>query len=45
MPSFTNTLVGVRPIYNADYTIFFSKHDVTVLLPVGKLILIGWREK
>ena len=45
MPSFTNTLVGVGPICDADRTVLFVKHDVTVLLPKGKPILIGLKEK
>ena len=45
MPFFTNTLVGVGPIYDEDCTIVFTKQDVTVFSPGGKLILTGWREK
>ena len=45
MPSFTNTLIGVVPICDADCTVVFIKKDVTVLSPKGKAILIGWREK
>ena len=44
MPSFTNMLVGVGPICNADCTVVFTKQDVTVLSPKGKPILTGWRE-
>ena len=42
--SFTNTLVGVGPLCDADYTVVFTKQDVTVLSPKGKVILTGWRE-
>ena len=45
MPSFTNTLIGVGPIFDADCTVVFTKKDVTVLSPKGKEILTGWREK
>ena len=45
MPSFTNTLIGVVPICDADYTVIFTKKDVTVILPNVKAILTGWREK
>ena len=45
MPSFTNTLIGVGPICDENYTVVFNKRDVTVLLPEGKPILRGWREK
>ena len=44
MPSFANTLVGVGPICDAEYTVVFTKQDVTVLSPKGKTILTGWRE-
>ena len=45
MPSFTNTLVGVGTICDADYTVVFTKQDVTVLSPKGKEILTGCRDK
>ena len=45
MPSFTNTLVGVGPICDAECTVLFTNQDVTVLSPGGKPILTGWREK
>ena len=45
MISFTNTLVGVGPICDADCTVLFTKKDVTVFSPGGKPILTGWREK
>ena len=44
MPSFTNTLVGVGPICDAACTVVFTKQDVTVLSPEGKVIIIGWGE-
>ena len=45
MPSFTNTLIGVGPICDTNCTVVFKKKYVTVLLPEGKLILQGCREK
>ena len=45
MPSFTNTIIGVELICNADCKIFFTKKDVVVILPEGKTILTVWREK
>ena len=45
MPTFTNTLIGVGPICDANYTVVFRKEDVTVISPQGKSILQGWREK
>ena len=45
MPSFTNTLIGVGPICDADCTFIFTKKDVTVLSPKSKAIITGWREK
>ena len=44
IPTFTNTLIGVGPICDADFTVVFNKEDVTVLSPKGKPILQGWRE-
>ena len=44
MPTFTNTLIGVGPICDANCTVFFRKEDVTVVSPHGKPILQGWRE-
>ena len=45
MPSFTNTLIGAGPIYDANCTVVFNKKDVTVLSPEDKPILQGWTEK
>ena len=45
MPSFTNTIIGVGPICDADCKFFFKKKFVTVLSPGGTAILTGWREK
>ena len=44
MPTFTNTLIGVAPICDANCIVVFRKEDVTVLSPQGKPILQGWRE-
>ena len=45
MPTFTNTLIGVGPICDANCTIVSRKEDVKVISPEGKPILQGWREK
>ena len=45
MPSFTNTLIGVGPICDANCIVVFKKKDVTLLSPEGKKILKVWREK
>ena len=45
MPSFTNTLIGVGPICDANFTVVFKKKDLIVLSPEGQKILTGWREK
>ena len=45
MPAFTNTLIGVGPICDADCTVVFKKKDFTVLSPKGEHILQGWREE
>ena len=45
MPTFTNKLIGVGPICDANYTVVFKKKDVTVLSPKGEPILQGWREE
>ena len=44
MPTFTSTLIGIRPICDANCTVVFKKQDVTVISPEGKNILQGWRE-
>ena len=43
MPIFTNTLISVGPICDANCTVVFKKEDVTVISPEGKHILQGWR--
>ena len=43
--SFTNTLIGVGPICDANCTVIFKKKDVTLLSPEGKPIIRGLREK
>ena len=45
MPSFTNKIIGVGTICDANCTSVFKKKDVTVLLTEGKPNLRGWREK
>ena len=45
MPYFTDTLIGIGPICDADCTVVFTKKDVTVLSPERKTIIKGWREK
>ena len=45
MPTFTNTLIGVGPICDANCTVVFKKQDVTIISPEGKPIIQGWREK
>ena len=45
MPSFTNTLIGVGPICDANYTVVFKINNVTVLAPEGQTILTGWRDR
>ena len=45
MPTFTNTLIGIGTICDANCTVVVKKQDVTVISPEGKPILQGWREK
>ena len=45
MPTFTNTLIGVGHICDADCTVVFKKEDVTVLSPKGEPILRGCKER
>ena len=45
VPSFTDTLIGVRPICDADCKVLFTKKDIVVISPEGKTILTGWREE
>ena len=44
IPSFANTLVGVRLICDADCTLVFTKQDVTVFSLKVKPILTCWKE-
>ena len=41
MPTFTNTLIGVAPICDANCIVVFRKEYVTVLSPQGKNIIQG----
>ena len=41
MPTFTNTLIGVGPICDANCTVVFRKEDVTFMSPEGKPIPQG----
>ena len=45
IPKFTNTLIGVGHIYDAECTVLFTKQDVTAFLPTDEPILRGWRKK
>ena len=45
LPTFTNTLIGIGPICDANCTMVFTKQDVTVISPEVKYILQGQREK
>ena len=45
MNTFTNILIGVGPICDANCTLVFKKQDFTVISPEGNPILQGWREK
>ena len=45
VPYFTNTLVGVETICDADCIVVFTKQDVIFFSPGGKPILTGWIEK
>ena len=44
MPTFTNTLIVVGPIFDANFTVVFRKEDITVMSPQGKPIIQVWRE-
>ena len=44
MPTFTNTLIVVGPICDANCTVIFRKEDFKVMSPQGKPILRGRRE-
>ena len=45
MTYFPTTLFGIGPIWYADCTFLFDKHNMPVFSPGGKTILTGWREK
>ena len=44
MPSFTNTLAGIGPLYDTGCYVTFAKHNVTVYNRCGRPILTGWRD-
>ena len=43
MTGFQENLVDVGPMYDADCTVKFSKHAVTIYSPTGILIITFWR--
>ena len=45
MPTFTNTLIGIGPICDANCTVVFKKQGVAVISTEGKPILQGFIEK
>ena len=44
MPYFTNTIIGVGPICDANCTVVFKKKDIILLSTEVKTIITGWRE-
>ena len=44
MPGFQDNLVGMVPMCDADCTVTFSKHTVTIYSQTGTPIIIDWRE-
>ena len=44
MSNFANSLVGIGKFCDADCTVTFSKHSVTVNDAQDKVILTGWRK-
>ena len=44
MPGSQDNIVGVGPMCDADFTVTFSKHAVTIYIPTGTPIITGWRE-
>ena len=44
MPGFQENLVGIGLIYDADYSVTFTKDLVRIYSPKGHRVLIGWRE-
>ena len=44
MPIFQENLIGIRPIYDTDYSVTFTKNAVIIYIPKGHTVLTGWRE-
>ena len=44
MPGFQENLAGVGTMSDADYTVTFTKHQVTIYSPTGTPIITVWRE-
>ena len=44
MPGFHHTLVGVGPLYDADFTVTFTREAVIIRDKQGTPVLTGWRE-
>ena len=44
MPVYHENLVGVGPMYDANFTVTFTKHTVNIYSPTGTPIITGWRE-
>ena len=44
MPGFQENLVGIGPIYDADYSVKFTKDAVSIYNLKGHRVLMGWQE-
>ena len=44
MPGFQENLVGIGTIYDADYSITFTKDTVSIYSPKGHRVLMVWRK-
>ena len=44
MSAFQENLVGMGPMFDADYTVTFTNNAVTIYIPTGTPIITGWSE-
>ncbi len=44
MPTFTRTLFIIAPLWDANITVIFTKHDIKAINQARATILEGWRD-
>ena len=44
MPVFQENLLGMGPMFDANYMVTFTNHAVSIYIPTGTPIITGWSE-